>query len=176
MSNNNSHTSSTFYSYGTKTIGQQPVTKTPNNGLYASKASSSRYYSNNGTRERLRNVGELGSNNTFLTPDRVDQVFDFNLFGENYYGECVCDEKQEDECDAPLHEFSEVQLSLNMETIDEVEAKLVKQINKYRRATEAMAGCALLWWDLMTDLNKNPHLAEEFKKFQMLRKLSGGTL
>lgn len=187
----NSYTSTTAYSYGTKTLGRHTMPSSNRMatssygskglrgpvGVTGSSGPSSYNYIPDDSRDSIRGTEGLKYGSTFLSQDRVEQVFDFDLNRDFYYGGDEAEDcEKSSERDAILHDVVEQQLSLSLESIDEVEARLVRQIKKYRRATDSMAACALLWWDLMTDLQENPHLAEEFHKFQMLRKLSGGTL
>lgn len=127
-------------------------------------------------RENLRDVESIRYGSpTWLSADRVEQVFDFYIDREFYYTDSVADEAEVHLVESQVeHDEDEIQLSLPLENVDEVEAQLVRAIRKYRNATENMAICALSWWNLMEDIRENDLLREEFEKFQMLRSLSGG--
>lgn len=129
-------------------------------------------------RDRMREIKNLRYDNTFLNQDRVEQIFGVELDSDYCRdgNEIVDDIDVEDFFYKSSPEIEEgYQYSLNLENVDEVEAKLVRAIRKYREATAKMAGMALLWHDLMEDLEDNPHLQEAYDRFHMLRKLSGGT-
>lgn len=129
-------------------------------------------------RDRLRGRHYMKYHNGFLTQDRVRQKFGFYTDGS--YEGWDQDEVEEDNYQLELDDRhfvpDGVQLELKLETTDELEGKLRNMISRYKAAIDHMGAYALLWDDLMEDIENNRHLEEEFKKFQMLRKLSGGTL
>lgn len=143
---------------------QYPNSK-PKSRLHSTSTSRSIY-------DYDRYIGErVKYRNEFLTQSRVEQVFDFYGLRQNDY-----DDETEgffDEYD-PVKEGNEIQLSLRLETIEEVENKLLDMISRYQRALDVMGSFALMWHDLMADIETIPHLQEEFDKFQMIRKMRGG--
>lgn len=176
MARQNSRTyrySSTAYVNTNAYAGNQKIVN-PGYPMATAKSASSRYTYN--ARDRLREIQDLRYSNTFLSQERVDQIFGVDL--DSSYcredGEEICEAKDDFYYKSPEELEEGFQYSLPLESVDEVEAKLVRAIKKYREATAKMAGMALLWHDLMEDLEDNPHLQEAFDRFHMLRKLSGG--
>ncbi|MNV23601.1 hypothetical protein D3C71_1146220 [compost metagenome] len=104
-------------------------------------------------------------------------MFSFDIDrDDDYYGEATKDSSYEFELQDEHYYAEDHQYELPLENVDELEGKLQKMINKYQSAIEHMGAMALLWSDLMDDLDANPHLQAQFDQFQMLRKLSGGTM
>lgn len=141
----------------------------------ASYGHSPKQYSH---RNRLRGANHMKYTGGVLTQDRVAQKFGFYYDHDpDYYGDEVA---LKEESVYQLSDYDlvpdEYQYELPLKNVDEVEGELNLMIRKYQYAMERMGVAALLWDDLMEDLEDNPHLAEEFNKFQMLRKLSGGQL
>ncbi len=128
-------------------------------------------------RDRLRGRGVMRYHNPLLTQDRVRQVFGYYIGEHDYEDDCEAVGDYEAELD-DRHYKSDyaVQLEFNLETSDTLEGEHRKMITRYNNAIEYMGSAALMWEDLMSDLEEFPHLKEEFDKFQMLRKLSGGTM
>jgi hypothetical protein len=142
--------------------------------------SSSRYSPTFGSRrEALIGASALKYGNpTLLNQDRVEQKFGIDLsrspdwyHDEEYDVEDAVHSPSEREYVGP-----EIQYELNLKTTDELERDLVHQIRRYRYATEVMAAAAVMWDDLMEDIEDDDYLAQEFAKFQMIRKLKGGQL
>lgn len=130
-------------------------------------------------RDELRGVEHLRYGNpTFLTQDRVEQKFGIDLSRDpNYYGD-ECESVGDDVYELREWDYvqDEIQYELPLKTPEEFERDLVTQIRKYRNAINVMAASAIMWDDLMEDLEDDDHLREQFDKFQMLRKLKGGQL
>jgi hypothetical protein len=125
-------------------------------------------------RDYDREIGDrVKYRNEFLTQARVEQIFDFYGLRENNYYDRVETSNEYDE-EYSQKEGQEVQLCLELENLEDVEEKLRDMILKYQRALDVMGSFALLWHDLMMDLETIPHLEEEFNKFQMIRKMRGG--
>ncbi|MNK56472.1 hypothetical protein D3C87_755130 [compost metagenome] len=128
-------------------------------------------------RDVLRGRNNIRYHNNMLTQDRVYQMFSFDIDrDDDYYGEATKDSSYEFELQDEHYYAEDHQYELPLENVDELEGKLQKMINKYQSAIEHMGAMALLWSDLMDDLDANPHLQAQFDQFQMLRKLSGGTM
>ncbi len=137
-------------------------------------------YRTHNRRDRLRGRGNIPYHNPLLTQDRVYQVFhydmdDFSGHGitedEAYYEHDIWEPEEEDFVQEEGYQYE-----LPLTNVDTLEGEHRKMIRAYQEAIEHMGAMALLWNDLMDDLKTNPHLKEQFDKFQMLRKLSGGTM
>lgn len=130
-------------------------------------------------RDRLAGRYNVRYSNPLLTQDRVSQVFGYNPFSGGYYDD-DCYDVEADSGEYQLQEEDFVpenyQYELPLTNVETLEGDHRKMITRYERALEIMGAQALLWEDLMADLRENPHLEQEFNKFQMLRKLSGGRL
>lgn len=148
-------------------------------GIKGPKGTSGMAYSSYNRRDRLRGRGNIPYHNPLLTQDRVYQVFRYDIENQSGYGISEdCDESdykwEPDEEDFVKDEGYQYELELT--NVDTLEGEHRKMIRAYQDAIEHMGAMALLWHDLMMDLEANPHLKDQFDKFQMLRKLSGGTM
>lgn len=63
------------------------------------------------------------------------------------------------------------QLSLELESKEEIEQKLRHQIKKYEYGYEKMSIYALRWYQLIEDISSDEELEQLFNDLQMLRKL-----
>lgn len=130
-------------------------------------------------RDRLKNAHHRKYHNeSLLSASRVHQVFGFDVHTGDYWGDEVEDSmgEYELELDDSHYRREGEQLELELETIDELEGRFRTMMRRYESAIHAMAADALQWHDLMCDIEEDEHLEKEFNKFQMLRKLSGGTM
>lgn len=153
-------------------------------GMAMSKNLNSKYDDIKYTRrERLAGKDQIPYHNNLLTIDRVQQVFGYYL-GNSEDGEAsdqvgsegeVIMEPWENDANRG-YAYENQQLSLTLKPIEVIEHEHRTMIRKYQRAIEYMGAMALLWHDLMEDLEEHPHLKEQFTQFQFVRKLSGGSM
>lgn len=151
-------------SYGAKTI--------------SSKKGNTMAIHKGSRRDRLRGRGQIRYHNPLLTQDRVRQVFGFHT-EYDYDDYEVAEASPYDYTHSPTEDenvYIGYQYELPLTNVDTLEGEHRKMITKYQRAIEIMGAQALLWEDLMSDLEDHPHLKTQFEQFQMLRKLSGGRL
>ena len=147
-------------------------------GSVGGTSTKSSYVGNPASR-KLRGTHRLKYGNSVLTQDRVEQVFGYDFETGSYYGQECDDMEGNYELELTEEHFvpeEGYQYEMQLDNVDVVEGKLTSMILRYRDAIHAMGAQALLWNDLMEDIEDNEHLAAEFAKFQMLRKLSGGTM
>lgn len=112
-------------------------------------------------------------------PDMADSVFGVYYYGES---ESVCSEEaypqaeldDADLFDGELHSYHfQWQGELEIESQEELEARLRHRIKKFEHAHNAMCHHALKWHYLMEDVENNPQIKKMFQDMQLMRKLSG---
>jgi hypothetical protein len=72
-----------------------------------------------------------------------------------------------------IEDAEPVQLNFELETVRDMENRLLNEISKFKRGYQKMMVYALQWHHLMEELDSNPQLEKMFNDLQMIRKLTG---
>jgi hypothetical protein len=126
-------------------------------------------YNGSSNNMRLKTSG-MKYTHRLLSQDRVSQVFGYYFNDYHDKVDDIDDYDYQHKMEYPSLP-DEYQLSLELESLSDMYKSHKMMIEKYDSAIHRMAASALLWHDLMEDIENSTMLKAKFEELQTLRAL-----